>query len=198
MPSEALAEAEMITRAKPRPNTSARPFGIHEVARIGLAGNRHVGGEHAGIIVEARRKLADTRLPVLLVELQLGRGLDRHRGRLDRKIVRAVLFRHLHLGVGLDADEPLGGGAIGAVGLQPQAALDGVGVVLEGQGGGRGPSNAAAPTASACQPHVVVIVELGRAYAHRDIQFAALAPVGRVHACPACRTPTDTRISVTS
>ena len=46
-------------------------------------------------------------------------------GWLFGEIVGLVLFRHLHLGVGLDLDETLGGGAVGAIGVQPEAAADG-------------------------------------------------------------------------
>ncbi len=66
-----------------------------------------------------------------VVEFELGKVLYGDGRRLAREIVGVVFGGDLHLRIGIDADEALRGGAVGAVGLEPDAALDGIDGVLE-------------------------------------------------------------------
>jgi hypothetical protein len=116
--------------------------------------------------------VADAVAPRRLVELQLGRRLLKHGRFLAGKIVGIVLFRHLHLGIRLDPDQPFGGRAISPIGLQPQPLLDGVDVVFVGKRGARG-------ELAAVSPHPVIVIELGGTHPHRDIQKALLSVLGR-------------------
>ena len=123
-------------------------------------------------MLEARGQLADAFAPRRFVELQLGRRLLKDGRFLGGKIVGIVLVRHLHLGIRLDPDQAFSGRAISAIGLQPQPPLDGVDIVFVGKRGARG-------ELAAFAPHPVVVIELGGADPHRDIQKAFLSALGR-------------------
>ena len=159
---------------KPAPVSHARTFGIHQVARVRLAQHGNVRGEHARVVPEAARVLADLLLPLGLGEFQLARDLHEGGRGLGGEIVGIVRLGHLHLGVGLDTDQPLRRRTIRAVGFQPEPPLDGVGVVLEGDEGAGGELP---PIAT----HPVVVVELRGTDADGDVQGAALAPGGGIH-----------------
>ena len=157
----------------------ARTFGVDQVARLHLADHGDVGGENALVVLETRREFAHAFGPLGFIELDLGHRLHGDGGGSGAPVIGIVGLRHLHLGVGFDADEALGGGAIGAVGFQPEAALDGVGVVLIGEKRARG-------ELPAVSPDLVVVVQLGAAHAHRHIERTALARIGGFHRaqCP--------------
>jgi len=147
----------------------ARTFGIDEVLGVRLGRHRHMRGENAGVILKAGREFAHAVAPGLFVELHLRRRMDRDHRRLARKIVGIVGFGHAHLGVGLDPDEALGGQLVSPIGIQPHEALEGIDVVLERN---EDPRREAARLGSPGAAHAVVVVELGRAHAHGNIENA--------------------------
>ena len=150
----------------------AAAFGIDEVFGFALRRDRNVRGQHAGVILKARRELTHTGLPGLFVEFQLRRRRDRDHRRLVGKIVGIVGLGDTHLGVGLDADQTLGGELVGAVRIQPQKALDGIDAVFKWQRDTRCES---ARRSSVGTAHAMVVVELGRSHAHRSIETAGSA-----------------------
>ena len=124
-----LAVRAMITmRAKPRPYCRRVPSVLAKYLVSVWPKSLTLRGEDAGILLETRRRAcACARSSGSLSKLSFGRLLGVHGGFFAGEIVGLVLLRHLHLRVGLDLDEPLGGGAIGAIGFEPEAAPMAVG-----------------------------------------------------------------------
>ena len=168
VPSAALAEAEMKrARIRGRARCARLRYSRSSGCRSGPI-PRRAKSAHWGSCRSATRACGRGRATRPHRSCSLG-GASRATSRLlGRKIVRIVGGRHLHLGVGLDADEPLGGGAVGAIRFQPQPPLDGVGDVLEGD-------ERAGGELAAVVPHAVVVVQFGRSDTHRNVQRAGLA-----------------------
>ena len=150
----------------------ARAFGVDQVARFVLPEHADAGSEHFREAVEARGKRAGARGPLVGGEADVRWRLVVDGGLFGGEIVGVVLLGHVDVGVAADLDEALGGGAVGAVGIEPEAAADGGGVVVDGEGRAGGELRAIAA-------HAVVVIELGGADAERGIERAGAALAAR-------------------
>ncbi len=95
-----------------------------------------------------------------------------HHRRLARKVGRRISGLHLHLLVGLDFDKPARRQFVRAVSFRPHFAPDGIRDIIE--------RNRLALSIMPLVPiHRMVVVQLRRPHAQRDIEVAAVAPIAR-------------------
>ena len=86
------------------------------------------------MLVELGRPLTGAGEEVVGGKAEARQGLGMRGGIFGGEVAGVVGLGHLDLLVGADFDEAFGGQAIDAIGFQPQAAPDGIGVIVYGDG----------------------------------------------------------------
>jgi len=82
-----------------------------------------------------------------------------------REIVGGILVLNTNLRAGADLDQALGGQPVGAIGIEPDAALECERIVLDHDGGAVGELGAIAADS-------MIIIELRAAHADGDVEVA--------------------------
>ena len=145
----------------------AGAFGVHQVTVVSLGGNGDGGGEQIGEGAEIAGPLAGLFGPVRGIEVGLVDRFGVGIRLFGREVGGLVTVGGLHLLVGADADEAIGGGAVDAVGFEPHARFDGGGDVLDRDGSAGGELNTVAADAP-------VVVELLVADANGGVEIAVV------------------------
>jgi len=148
---------------EPAAMLQAGALGCDQRAAFGLGNHRNARNQHVRIFREQRGERFHPRAPGGGIEVERDDGLAAGSRRFVREVGRLVAVRDLHLAIGADLDEALGGGTVGAVGFEPEAVAQGGRLVVErdGRAGGELPALARG---------AVIVIQLRRADAHRNVQ----------------------------